>query len=152
MKTFAQKLKAERRKRDMTQTEFGKLLGVTQRMILEYETAGRRPHRAKLKAFAEILEVPFEYLADDRYDSVIAVFNGMPEQSAAVQPDPAPQDSLEARAMREMAFLRQRSAALFAGGELPQEAKDAFFESLYEAYLQCREKAEREAAALDDSE
>lgn len=35
----------------------------------------------------------------------------------------------------------ERSAALFAGGELPQEAKDAFFQSLYEAYLKCREQA-----------
>ncbi len=147
MRTFAQKIKAERKKREMTQTEFGQLLGVSQRMILDYETAGRRPHRAKMTAFAETLKVPYEYLADDRYDSVAAVLNRAMD-AGTVQPEPekppqeeSSQSEAEARARREMAFLKERSAALFAGGELPQEAKEAFFQSLYEAYLKCREQA-----------
>lgn len=154
MKTFAQKIKAERTKRNMTQTELGKLLGVSQRMILEYETAGRKPHRARLKEFAEILEVPYEYLLDDRYDTVLSVFNGNVGENDEVieeipEPTPLPKSEIEARAMREVAFLKERSAALFAGGELPQESKDAFFHSLYEAYLKCREAAVKDGTDVD---
>lgn len=86
MKTFAQKIKAERKKRGLTQTEMGNLLGVSQRMVLAYETAGRRPHRAKMQEFAEKLELPLAYLAEDQYDSILSVFNGI--TSAQTEPVP----------------------------------------------------------------
>ena len=34
-------------------------------------------------------------------------------------------------------------AALFAGGELPQEAKDAFFEAVMKAYITCKEESKK---------
>lgn len=148
MKTFGEKLKEARKARGMLQTTFGELLGVTNRMIIEYEKGVRRPHRKKIQEFADILEVPAEYLLDDKYDDVLSVFNH-PEPELNEQPvqeteqEKAEQSSTEAeaQAMREMEFLKERSMALFAGGELPQESKDAFFQSLYNAYLKCREQA-----------
>ena len=130
MKTFAQKIKAERKKRGLTQTEMGNLLGVSQRMVLAYETAGRRPHRAKMQEFAEKLELPLAYLAEDQYDSILSVFNGI--TSAQTEPVPVQEAPASAASLakKEMEFLRERSTALFAGGELPQESKDAFFQSL----------------------
>ena len=151
MKTFAQKIKAERKKRGLTQTEMGNLLGVSQRMVLAYETAGRRPHRAKMQEFAEKLELPLAYLAEDQYDSILSVFNGI--TSAQTEPVPVQEAPASAASLtkKEMEFLRERSTALFAGGELPQESKDAFFQSLYEAYLKCREQAsENEMDAMQD--
>lgn len=43
----------------------------------------------------------------------------------------------------EMKFLLERNAALFAGGELPQEAKDAFFEAVMKAYITCKEESKK---------
>lgn len=46
-----------------------------------------------------------------------------------------------AKAAAEVNALLERNAALFAGGELSQEAKDAYFEAVMKAYLACKEKA-----------
>ena len=35
------------------------------------------------------------------------------------------------------------NAALFAGGELSQEQKDAFFEAIMASYLTCKEEAKK---------
>lgn len=157
MKRFCEKLKEARKARGMTQAEFGELLGVTSRMIIEYEKGNRRPHRRKVQEFAEILEVPVEYLLEDRFDDVLSVFREDAPEDAAPEADaerraPAAaqsQSDIEAQARREIEFLRERSAALFAGGVLPQEAKDAFFQSLYEAYLKCREQAAENGVDVD---
>ena len=39
--------------------------------------------------------------------------------------------------------LLERNAALFAGGELSEEAKDAFFTAVTKAYLECKEQAKK---------
>jgi transcriptional regulator with XRE-family HTH domain len=156
MKRFSEKLKEARRARGMTQAEFGELLGVTPRMIIEYEKGSRRPHRRKVQEFADILEVPVEYLLEDRFDDVLSVFRAdAPADDAPADDErrasaaPQPQSDIEAQARREIEFLRERSAALFAGGALPQDAKDAFFQSLYEAYLKCREQAAENGVDVD---
>lgn len=157
MKTFGEKLKEARKERGMLQTAFGEMLGVTNRMIIEYEKGARRPHRKKMQEFADILEVPVEYLLEDKYDDVLSVFNQpepelneQPVQEEKVQQKNVPSDKeISAQAMREMEFLKERSVALFAGGELPQESKDAFFQSLYNAYLKCREQATEKGVDTD---
>ena len=42
-----------------------------------------------------------------------------------------------------MDFLLERQRVFFAGGEISQEAKDAFFEAVMKAYLACKEEAQR---------
>ena len=53
MKTFGMKIREERKKRSMTQMDLAEYVGVSMRMIGEYETGKRRPHRAKMKEIAE---------------------------------------------------------------------------------------------------
>jgi len=150
MKTFGEKLREARGQRGMKQTAFAELLGVSSRMIIDYENGTRRPHRRKMQEFADILELPVEYLLEDRFDDVLSVFNQSERterpadaaaEQAAAQKNELPMSEVEAQARREIEFLRERSAALFAGGALPQDAKDDFFRSLYEAYLKCRKQA-----------
>jgi hypothetical protein len=43
--------------------------------------------------------------------------------------------------VRDMDTLLRDNAALFAGGELSQDQKDAFFEAVMKAYLTCKEEA-----------
>ncbi len=172
MKTFAMKLRDERKKRSMNQTEFAQLLGVSLRMIGDYESGKRRPHRNKMKDYAEILEVPYEYLSDDGYETVLSVFNGvkdntpaevkygplaeeMAEEAEAAdetmeekakmtviqKPKAAASAPVPQRAQSEMEFIKTHAHALFAGADIPQEAKDKFFEALYDSYLSCRSVA-----------
>lgn len=42
---------------------------------------------------------------------------------------------------REAADVLSRAGALFAGGELDDKAKDIFFQSLMEVYLESKEEA-----------
>ena len=45
------------------------------------------------------------------------------------------------KAAREIDYLMDRNAALFAGGEVTQEQKDAYFEAVMQAYLACKQAA-----------
>ena len=51
-----------------------------------------------------------------------------------------------------MAFIQAHAHALFAGADVPQEAKDKFFESLYDSYLTCRSKAIESGMDVDKIE
>ena len=179
MKTFGMKIREERKKRNMTQTEFAEKLGVSMRMVGDYETGKRRPHRAKMKAMAEILELPYEYLVDDRYETVLSVFNGVmddtpaekkyvtvtdepvtnilnpdtgdatyKEKAADVNKDTAAGARTQ-RAIQEASFISAKAQALFAGGDLPLEVKDKFFEALYDSYLACRAQAVEDGITVD---
>ena len=44
-------------------------------------------------------------------------------------------------AIDSMDELLKDNAALFAGGDLSQEQKDAFFEAVMKAYITCKEEA-----------
>jgi transcriptional regulator with XRE-family HTH domain len=142
MRTFAQKIKEERKKRNLTQTEFGAMLGVTQRMILEYETAGRRPHKAKMCQFAKILELPYEYLRDDAYEKIPVVSAPPTEPEQAVEKTAPPDSQRAAHAEREMAFLKERCIVLFSENALSQTSKDAFFRAIYDAYFQWKNESD----------
>ena len=45
--------------------------------------------------------------------------------------------------------LLSANTALFAGGELSQEQKDAFFEAVMKAYITCKEEARRKFGKKD---
>lgn len=47
------------------------------------------------------------------------------------------------RGAREAELLLERNKALFAGGSLSQEAKDAFFDAIMVAYVTCKEEAKK---------
>ena len=169
MKTFGMKLREERKKRSMTQTDFAKKIGVSLRMVGEYESGKRRPHRNKMKEYAEILEVPYEYLSDDSFETVLSVFNGVKDDSPSEEKYSPLAEETEAeseyeisaqpvapeispRAQQEMAFIQAHAHALFAGADVPPEAKDKFFESLYDSYLTCRSKAIESGMDVDKIE
>lgn len=45
-----------------------------------------------------------------------------------------------------MEELLQNNAALFAGGELSQEQKDACFQAVMTAYVTCKEEAKKKSS------
>lgn len=62
MEVFAQRLRQERKKADLTQEDVAKMLGVTKMTISQYETGKRNPDLETLKKLALIFRVPTDYL------------------------------------------------------------------------------------------
>ena len=120
----------------LTQEELGELIGVSKRAVLAYETEGVRPRQSVKKKLAEALRVSADYLdQDDIEDPTYGL-----EKSEYVEETRSRYGS---RAAHEMEFLLERNAALFAGGHLDQEAKDAFFEAVTKAYWAAKEESRK---------
>ena len=136
MKTFSDKVREARLLCKLTQEELGALIGVSKRAVLAYETEDVRPrHNVKVK-LAEALRVSLDYLdRDDIDDPTVGL-----EKSEYIEET---RDRFGSRAAREMDFLLERNAALFAGGHLEQGAKDAFFEAVTKAYWAAKEEARK---------
>ena len=134
--TFSDKLKRAREIAGFTQQELGDAIGVTKRTIASYESDGAVPRKSTLAKLASALKVSTKYLSCDECTDPL---------------DDIERDSyvLEARALygekgaRDMEGLLSANAALFAGGELSQEQKDAFFEAIMASYLTCKEEAKK---------
>jgi transcriptional regulator with XRE-family HTH domain len=132
MKTFSEKVREARQLLNLTQEELGSLIGVSKRAVVAYETEGVRPRRNVMAKLSEALRVSYEYLDRDEIDDPTY---GM-EKSDYIEET---RSRYGGRAAREMDFLLERNAALFAGGNLDQEAKDAFFEAVTKAYWTAKE-------------
>lgn len=136
MKTFSEKVREARTLRDLNQAQLARLIGVSARTIVSYETSEARPHPATLKKLAEALGVSERYLCDDQ---VTNPTEGMAREDYMNKT----RAMYGAKAAREIDFLMERNSALFAGGEISQEAKDAYFEAVMEAYLACKADARK---------
>lgn len=136
MKTFSDKVREARILCKLTQEELGALIGVSKRAVLAYETEGVCPrHNVKVR-LAEALRVSLDYLDRDDIDDPTY---GL-EKSDYIEET---RERFGSRAAREMDFLLERNAALFAGGALEQEAKDAFFEAVTKAYWAAKEESRK---------
>lgn len=134
MKTFAEKLTARRGELGLSQAQLGELAGVGKRTITSYETDGRMPHAAGLYKLARALSVSPEYLKNDEIDDPLF---GM-ERAEYIE---SARERFGSAGARDVERLLQQNAALFAGGELSEEAKDSFFQAVMRAYVDCKEKA-----------
>lgn len=136
MKSFADKVRDTRQLLKLTQEELGSLIGVSKRSVLAYETTGARPRPGVMRKLAAALRVSVDYLQNDELDDPTY---GL-EKSGYVEETRA---RFGSRAALEMDFLLDRNVALFAGGTLEQEAKDAFFEAVTKAYWAAKEESRR---------
>ena len=132
--TFGEKLKKARLAHGMTQTELARITGISERSLYGYEQMGKIPRGNNIKALAEALGVSAAYLMDDaetdtQKDSSVDIF------LANVR------NEYGARGAREASELLERASALFAGGELDEEAKEIFFRSMMEIYLSSKKEA-----------
>lgn len=134
MKNFSQKVRDARTLLKLNQEELGKLVGVSARAIVAYETTDTKPRASTLRKLAETLQVSVDYLTDDEIDDPLYGIEKQPfvEEARTLYGN---------KAAREIDFLMERNAALFAGGEISQDAKDAYFEAVMQAYLECKNRA-----------
>lgn len=142
--TFSDKIKRSREVAKLTQVELAELVGVSQRTIASYETGGARARRSTTEKLARALKVSVKFLTDDDCLDPLAEIekDGYIEQARALY---------GSKGVRDMEELLQDNAALFAGGELSQEQKDAFFEAVMRAYLTCKEEARKKFGRKEQS-
>ena len=134
--TFSDKIKLAREMAKLTQNELAKEVGVSQRTIASYESGGARARRSTTEKLARVLKVSIKYLSDDTCTDPLADIekDGYIEQARAMY---------GAGGVRDMDGLLRDNAALFAGGELSQDQKDAFFEAIMRAYITCKEESKK---------
>lgn len=77
---FGQTLKELRKKRNMTQTELGKRLGVTKAAVSKYEQGIASPPLDILRTMASVFNVSLDYLCGTEQREKISVYNLTNEQ------------------------------------------------------------------------
>ncbi len=136
MKTFSEKVREAREAMKLSQQQLAELVGVSKRSIAAYETTDTKPRGNVARRLADVLRVSIDYLLNDRITEPQYGMEKAPYVEEA-------RERLGFGAAREMDALLEQNMALFAGGELDQEAKDAFFEAVMKAYLRSKEEARR---------
>lgn len=136
MKAFSEKIKEAREGLKLNQQQLGDLVGVSKRSIAAYETVGTMPRGNTVRKLAKVLNVSVDYLLNDE---IVDTQYGMEKEPYVEEA----RERLGNRAAKEMDSLLEQNLALFAGGELDQEAKDAFFEAVMKSYLKCKDEARK---------
>ena len=134
MKPFSEKVRDARNELGLSQTQLGEAAGVSLRTILAYEKGEKTPRPATMLKLAKALKVSVKFLSDDECENPVEDIekDGYIEEA---------RERYGAQGARDVEALLADNAALFAGGELSQEQKDAFFQAVMTAYVTCKEEA-----------
>jgi len=131
---FGEKLVKARLALNLSQFELSEKVGVSERSIYSYEQSNVFPRKKVLVRLAEVLRVSITYLSDeqetDRYKNI--------DEDYFV--DEA-KNKFGIKAAREAQDVISKASALFAGGELDDTAKEVFYQSLMEVYLESKAEA-----------
>ena len=134
--TFAEKIRRQRKDRDMGQKEFAEYLGVSLRTLSDYENGKGRPRtREAYQRIASTLEVNINYLLNEDDDFIITsgeLFGYKGKKGAEK--------------------LLADANALFAGGELAEEDKDALMFALQQSYIDAKRKNKKYAHKKSEDE
>jgi transcriptional regulator with XRE-family HTH domain len=131
MMTFGEKVKQARLSQNLSQTELAAMTGISERSLYTYEQTNTIPRAGNLKKLAEALRVSVGYLIDE-YETDTQKDIDQDLFLANVK------NEFGSRGAREANELLQRAHALFAGGELEDSAKEIFFQSFMEVYLESK--------------
>lgn len=133
---ISEKIRKSRLALNLTQQELALLVNVSKRSVAAWEIGQSAPRRRMLVKLTQVLKVSFDYLSREEIEDPSY---GMEKQEYV---DEARKRFGE-KAAKEMNFLLERQRVFFAGGEISQEAKDAFFEAVMKAYLRSKEEAKQ---------
>ncbi|MDR0974134.1 MAG: helix-turn-helix domain-containing protein [Ruminococcus sp.] len=140
--TFAEKLRRCRLVLNLSQTELARRSGITERTIYTYESMGIMPRSGNVKKLADSLGVSVSYLLEDDRNVVSTPFEdeSIDDVNAEIYLL-AVQDKFGENGLAEAKELLSRTALLFAATDIEEEAKDIFFQSLMEVYLESKAEA-----------
>lgn len=120
---FSENLKHFRTAANMSQQELSSATGVSTRMIQQYERGISQPRFSVAEKLAEALGISIEELLDAKETAVAELG-----------------DTYGSRAQRDFLNTAERFTALMAGGDIPQEDKEAAFMMVMKAYTIAKEK------------
>lgn len=134
MKTTAEKIREGRLSLNLKQQELADKIGVSIRTITKYEKQGVMPRGLNLHKLAEVLGVSEAYLTNDEIEDPSYGMDEAPyiEMARATHGK---------KSANDISRLLVETQAMFAGGEVPQEDKDLFFQAITEAYFANKNKA-----------
>ncbi len=136
MKTFAQKVTEARHDLRISQMDLAEMVGVSDRSIKCYEKGEKAPRASTIHKLARALNVSVTYLTDESCE----------DPQAEIEKDQYVEEARNkygAAGARDVDRLLADNTALFAGGELSQEQKDAFFAAVAAAYAVSKEEASK---------
>ena len=133
--TFGEKLRETRIEHNLSQSELAEMTGLSERSLYTYEQLDVIPRKNNIRKLAEALSVSPEYLRAGQPDASGRKFDdeAMIEQA---------REEFGAKGAREAQEILEKASALFAGGDLDEDAKDVFFQSLMEVYLDSKKNAQ----------
>lgn len=134
--TFSEKIRSSREMLEISQTELAEQVGVSRRTIVAYEAGEATARKSTIAKLARVLKVSTKFLSDENCNDPLADIEKDPyvEQARALY---------GGTGVRDMEALLRDNTALFAGGELSQDEKDAFFEAITQAYFASKNEAKR---------
>lgn len=134
MKTFSEKLKESRSLAGMSQEDLAQRIEVSRRSVLSYEKGEKFPRDRVLYKIASVLGVSVKYLKDD----------SCTDPEADISLDSRISEIAErygANTAKDTETIINESCAFLAGGDVPMEEKEAFFNAVMSAYVKCREQS-----------
>lgn len=132
--TFGEKVINARLALNLSQAELAEKAGMTERSIYNYEQTSILPRNDALKRLAAALNVTVAYLmSDEETDKMKNIDEELFLANA--------KNEYGYKGAREAQAVLDKATALFAGGELSDEAKEIFFQSLTEVYLESKAEA-----------
>lgn len=136
MKPFSEKVKSARSELGLSQKQLAELVGVSSRSIQVYERGEKMPRQSTMFRLAKALKVSVKFLSDDDCKNPLEDIDkdGYIEEAWK---------NYGSRGANDIDQLLADNTALFAGGELSQEQKDAFFQAVMTAYVTCKEEAKK---------
>jgi len=125
--TFGEKIKNLRVEMGLSQADLARRIGVTERSIHNYEANLRYPKgQDVIRAIAETFGVTTDYLISEEPLNI-----------------KASEISFKDKDKQDMERILAEAGAMFAGGTLSEEDKDAFFQSLTQSYFAAKEAARK---------
>lgn len=137
--TFGTKVKNARLALNLSQSELAKKTGISERSLYAYEQTGTLPRGSNVQKIAEALNVSVSYLLDEE-ETDTQKYKDHDIFIAQAKKD------FGYKGAKEAADVLTRASALFAGGELNDSAKDQFFKSIMEVYLDSKAAAREKFA------
>lgn len=124
---FGEKLRLARKRKKLTQDELAKLVGVSKRTIVNYESGEIYPKERKMyTTLAKALDLSPSYLISEDEEFVIDA-----------------SEEYGSRGEMQARRLLKQISAMFAGGELNDEDKLAFVHQIQELYFDSKEYSKR---------
>ena len=134
MKSIGEKIRDRRIDMKLTQTELAERVEVSLRTINKYEKDVVKPHALNLRRLCAVLGVSEAYLTNPEIDDVTYGLEEAPYVNEV-------RDTYGKKAGMDMQELLDGVQTMFAGGNIPQEDKDLFFEAVMRAYMETKQDA-----------